>query len=44
MRLEVVWTVGRGWAGGGVGGQGAYTRRAGEEQTRQEAPVGECES
>lgn len=40
MRLEVVWMVRCGWAGRGRAG-GAYTRRAGEEQTRQEAPVGE---
>lgn len=27
---------------GRQGGRGAYTRQVGEEQTRQEAPMGEC--
>lgn len=43
MRLEVVWVARRRQAGRGGGGS-AYTRLLGEEQTRQEAPVGEQES
>ena len=39
MRLEVVCMVGL-WAGG----QGAYTQQVGEQQARQEAPMGDCES